>query len=49
MDKKIYNEEFHKNRNELTRYTAFKVLKYLNELITINSCVDVGGESVHGH
>lgn len=42
MDKKIYNEEFHENRDLITRHTAETVVKILKGL-KVNSIADVGG------
>lgn len=43
MDRKIYNENFHKQREELTRYTAKKVINMLRKVYPIHSVCDVGG------
>lgn len=43
MDREIYNENFHKQREELTRYTAKKVINMLRQVYPIRSICDVGG------
>lgn len=44
MDYTIYNKNFHRNRDEITRYSAERILNIVNEIIDIKSCVDVGGD-----
>ena len=43
LDRKIYNETFHVGRNELTRYSARKILNQILDISPISSVVDVGG------
>ena len=44
MNDKIYNEEFHNDRDKITGHSAHKILQIINDITPINSCIDVGGD-----